>query len=205
MVGGAVEGEVGDVLGAGQHQRRVDLVADHPGAVAHGHVADPLELGAGVDVAERVVRLGEQQRARAAGEEVVEPVEVERRRPSASGSSGSRPARGPVQPAHARTAGGRQASAAPSARARSARRAPPGPRRSRRRSAAPARGRPAARSGAARSRRTPRPAPPPLTTAGSRSPRRHRPLQRLGHRRRERVVHLGHPGGQHVGVDAAPT
>ena len=28
-----VDREVGDVLGAGQHQRRVDLVADHPGAV----------------------------------------------------------------------------------------------------------------------------------------------------------------------------
>ena len=34
VVGGALEAEVGHVLGARQHQRRVDLVADHPGAVA---------------------------------------------------------------------------------------------------------------------------------------------------------------------------
>ena len=65
------------MLGARQHQRRVDLVAHHARAVAYDDVADPLELGAGEHAAPRVVRLGEQQRLRAVGEEPVEPVEVE--------------------------------------------------------------------------------------------------------------------------------
>ena len=69
------------MLGPGQHQRRVDLVADHPRPVPHHDVTDPLELLAGVDVTARVVRLGQQQRPRAVGEQPVEVVEVEHRGP----------------------------------------------------------------------------------------------------------------------------
>ena len=62
----------------GQDQRRVDLVADDPGPVRQGEVADALELRTGVHVTARVVRVGQQQRARALGEQPVEVVEVER-------------------------------------------------------------------------------------------------------------------------------
>ena len=77
VVGGALEGQVRHVLGARQHQRAVDLVGHDPGAVPGHDVADPLELGAGVHVAARVVRLGEQQRPRTAREQPVERVEVD--------------------------------------------------------------------------------------------------------------------------------
>ena len=65
------------MLLAGQHERRVDLVADHPGAVRRHHVADALELGAAEHPPPRVVGLGQQQGAGAVGEEPVEPVEVD--------------------------------------------------------------------------------------------------------------------------------
>ena len=77
VVVGAVDREVRDVLGARQHQRRVDLVADDPRAVAYDDVADPLQLRAGEHAAPRVVRLGQDQRLRPVGEEAVEPVEVD--------------------------------------------------------------------------------------------------------------------------------
>ena len=75
----ALDREVGDVLGAGQDQRRVDLVADDAGTVAYDDVADPLQLGAGEHPAPRVVGLREQQRLRPVGEEPVEAVEVDLR------------------------------------------------------------------------------------------------------------------------------
>ena len=65
------------MLGAGQHERRVDLVAHHPGTVADDDVADALELGPGEDAAPRVVRLGEEQRLGTLGEEPVQAVEVD--------------------------------------------------------------------------------------------------------------------------------
>ena len=65
------------MLRAGQDERRVDLVADDPGPVLDGEVADPLELARGVHVAARVVRVGQQQGPGAVGEEPVEVVEVE--------------------------------------------------------------------------------------------------------------------------------
>ena len=65
------------MLGARQHERRVDLVAHDARTVAYDDVADPLELGAGEHAAPRVVRLGEDQRLRPVGEEAVEPVEVD--------------------------------------------------------------------------------------------------------------------------------
>ena len=65
------------MLRARQDQRRVDLVADHAGTVAHDDVADALELGAGEDPPPRIVRLGQQQRAGAVGEEPVEVVEID--------------------------------------------------------------------------------------------------------------------------------
>ena len=46
VVVGAVQVEVRRVGGAGEHERRVDLVGDDPGTVARHDVADPLELGA---------------------------------------------------------------------------------------------------------------------------------------------------------------
>ena len=55
----------------------MDLVGDDASAVASYDVADAFELAPREDPAPRVVRLGEQQRARAVGEEPVEGVEVE--------------------------------------------------------------------------------------------------------------------------------
>ncbi len=55
----------------------MDLVGDHPGAVPEHHVAHPLELGAGEHPSPRVVRLGEQQGAGAVGEQRVQPVQVD--------------------------------------------------------------------------------------------------------------------------------
>ena len=67
------------MLGTRQHERGVDLVAHDAGTAAYDDVADPLELGAREDAAPRVVRLGEDQRLRAVGEQPVEAVEVDLR------------------------------------------------------------------------------------------------------------------------------
>jgi hypothetical protein len=65
------------VLCTREHQRGVDLVADHAGTVPEHDVADPLQLRAREHPAPRVVRLGQQQRAGASREHGVESVEVD--------------------------------------------------------------------------------------------------------------------------------
>ena len=182
VVVGPLQVEVRRVARARQHQRRVDLVADHPRPVPQHDVADALELGPAEHPPPRVVRLGQQQRARARGEQRVEPVEVDlgplRRR-----------GRPPGRRAPARSARRRRAAASspapgtPPARPPTARRSRPGPRRSRRPRATPTRGRRASRSAAPRTRRTPRPAPGVPRTPGSRSRRRARPAARPPARR----------------------
>jgi hypothetical protein len=77
VVVGAGQVEVRRVAGAGEHERRVDLVGDDPCTVPGHDVADPLELGPGEHPAPRVVRLGQQQRAGTLGQKRVEPAEVD--------------------------------------------------------------------------------------------------------------------------------
>ncbi len=68
VLGGALDRRVGHVRGAREHERRVDLVADHAGAVPQRRVAQRLELGRGPRAAERVVRGAQQHGAGARGE-----------------------------------------------------------------------------------------------------------------------------------------
>ena len=77
MIRRSVDVEVRDELGSREHERRVDLVGHHSRAVLGDDVADPFQLGPREDPAPRVVWLGEQQRASSVREESVEPIEVQ--------------------------------------------------------------------------------------------------------------------------------
>jgi hypothetical protein len=74
---GRGDGEKGDVLGARQGERRVDLVGEDPGTVAGGGLGDPLQLLAGGHAAGRVVRAAEDQRPGSLREGAVDALDVE--------------------------------------------------------------------------------------------------------------------------------
>ena len=73
-----VDREVRRERGAGQHQRPVDLVGDHAGVVPPGEGGQRDELVGRRHPAERVVRVAEQQRAGAGPERVLDRGQVER-------------------------------------------------------------------------------------------------------------------------------
>ena len=190
------------MLGAGQHQGRVDLVADDAGAVAYDDVADAFQLGAREDPTPRVVGLGQDQRPRPLGEEPVEPVEVDL---GAGGRGGHgeevlRPAGDAGQAVLGVVAGCREDH---SPRIAEDVEGDPHPGRHVDDGAdGPGLGRPA--------EVPPRPAGVRLSQRRilvervARHPVRERPLDRLQHHRVDGVVHLGDPRGNHVLRHGAP-
>ena len=71
------DGQERDVLGAGERQRRVDLVGEDPGVVLGGEPGERLELGPAGGGPGRVVGIAEQERPGAVREGGLDPVEVE--------------------------------------------------------------------------------------------------------------------------------